>query len=144
MTITVKGIVGAVILVWVVMIFSACGTTRTKISVTGADGAKQEMLQSDITPPFGKKDEAIGKMHSKRGADGSFELETGQSAKGIDNTAQGAVLQGMFAIMLQMYTQYVAAHPPQAPKPSTLEEILPYLGTPVVPGTPTPKVAPIK
>lgn len=114
-----------ILIVFAVVCAGGCATTSTHAKVIDVNGVSQELKQVDITPPFAKKAEAVGKMHTRKGADGTYELETGQSATGIDNTAQGAVIQALVGAILQAYTAGLQVRP--APKPPILEEIPPAL-----------------
>lgn len=87
-----------VMLAWCV---EGCNTRMTHALTIDADGGKQELTQWDWTPPLGKMAEGAGSMKTHLGADGSYDVATGQSATDVDNTGQAAMMKWFFDALME-------------------------------------------
>jgi len=132
-------VIGYAILGFLVLVAPGCQTMSTKAETVGADGAKQSLVQKCSVPPFGKLAEGSGQMTTHLGADGSYDVATGQAARGVDNTAQAVALQSFLDFAAKVtgsYLGYLQTRP--APTPDTtqtdfMRDVLPMLITPRTP-----------
>lgn len=132
---TIKAVIAIAFYAWLFVALPGCQTMTTKAETVGADGASQKLTQKCTVPPFGKLAEGSGQMQTHLGADGSYDVATGQAAQGVDNTAQAAVVTGIVEGITKAVLAYIATpRPVETPSPTVLEQLAPLLSPLTVKG----------